>query len=267
MFLKSIAAALLLIFASQPMFADELDAIKQRGVLRVGVKTDYFPFGFLDSKKAIIGLEPDLAADAANKLGVKLELVPVTTNTRLALLKSGSIDLVAATMTETLERREEAELIEPFYYSSHVNLLLPRGSPIKDWESLKGKEICGVEGSWFNEVIEENLETKVIKQTMADDGLKQLRAKKCVGFLFDEAYILGKLEAPEWSNEFEMPFHGHLRAPWAMAVKKNETRLREFMETLTVGWMKAGRIVELEKKWGLTPSEYALGMARRYHGK
>jgi polar amino acid transport system substrate-binding protein len=57
--------------------ADVLDDIKQRGTLIVGVKADYKPFGFRDPSGAIIGLEPDLAADVANKLGVKLELVPV----------------------------------------------------------------------------------------------------------------------------------------------------------------------------------------------
>ena len=57
--------------------ADVLDDVKKRGTLIVGVKPDYKPFGFRDPSGGLIGLEPDLAADVAKKLGVKLELVPV----------------------------------------------------------------------------------------------------------------------------------------------------------------------------------------------
>jgi len=54
--------------------ADVLDDVKKRGKLVVGVKADYKPFGFRDPSGAIVGLEPDLAADVAKKLGVELEL-------------------------------------------------------------------------------------------------------------------------------------------------------------------------------------------------
>src|SRR3546814_2895411 len=54
--------------------ADVVDDIKERGTLIVGSKADYKPYGFLDPSGKIVGLEPDLAADVAKKLGVKLEL-------------------------------------------------------------------------------------------------------------------------------------------------------------------------------------------------
>ena len=43
--------------------AQTLDKIKQRGVLVVGTKPDYKPFGFRDPSGAIIGFEPDMAKD------------------------------------------------------------------------------------------------------------------------------------------------------------------------------------------------------------
>ena len=52
--------------------ADDLATIKQRGTLIVGVKADYPPFGFRSPSGAIEGIEPALAADVANSLGVTL---------------------------------------------------------------------------------------------------------------------------------------------------------------------------------------------------
>jgi polar amino acid transport system substrate-binding protein len=112
----AIAAAL---FASAALVtvasADALEDIKARGALIVGVKADYKPFGFRDPSGAIIGLEPDLAADVASKLGVKLELVPVVSANRMEFLNQGKIDLMIATMSDKPERRKIVQVIEPLY--------------------------------------------------------------------------------------------------------------------------------------------------------
>ncbi|HEY3460940.1 MAG TPA: transporter substrate-binding domain-containing protein, partial [Casimicrobiaceae bacterium] len=77
--------------------ADELQDIKKKGVLVVGSKADYRPFGYLDPSGKIIGFEPDLAADVAKRLGVKLELVPVVASNRIQFLQQGKIDMMIAT--------------------------------------------------------------------------------------------------------------------------------------------------------------------------
>ena len=45
------------------------------------------------------------------------------------------------------------------------------------------------------------------------------------------------------------------------------SRLRKFMEDISVEWMKSGRIVELEKKWGVPATEYAVRMHEQYKAK
>ena len=66
-----------------------MEHILQRGRLIVGVKTDYPPWGMVAPDGSIVGLEPDLARDAAERLGVALELVPVTAGNRLQRLIRG----------------------------------------------------------------------------------------------------------------------------------------------------------------------------------
>ena len=70
--------------------ADVLDTVKERGTLIVGVKADYKPYGFLDTSGAVIGIEPDLAKDVADKLGVEVELVPVVSSNRMQFLEQGN---------------------------------------------------------------------------------------------------------------------------------------------------------------------------------
>src|SRR4249920_941035 len=103
--------------------ADALDDIKKRGTLIVGVKADYKPYGFRDPSGAIVGIEPDLAADVAKRLGVKLELVPVVSSNRMQFLQQGKIDMMIATMSDTPERRKIVDIIDPDYYASGTNVL------------------------------------------------------------------------------------------------------------------------------------------------
>src|ERR1700756_5746549 len=114
------------IFAALPLSAQTLDKIKQRGVLVVGTKADYKPFGFRDPSGNIVGFEPDLAKDVADRLGVRLELEPVVSANRMQFLQQGKIDLMLATMNVTDERRKTVGIVEPSYYASGVNVFVNR---------------------------------------------------------------------------------------------------------------------------------------------
>src|SRR5258708_38103719 len=127
--------------------ADAIQDIKAKSVLVVGTKADYRPFGFLDPSGKIVGFEPDLAADVAKRLGVKLELVPVVASNRIQFLQQGKIDMMIATMSDTPERRKIVDIIEPNYYGSGTNILAPKTAGLKSWEGLRGKKVCLIQGA------------------------------------------------------------------------------------------------------------------------
>lgn len=247
--------------------ADVLDDIKARGTLIVGVKADYKPFGFRDPSGAIIGLEPDLAADVAKRLGVKLELVPVNSANRMEFLQQGKTDLMIATMSDKPERRRVVQFIEPLYYADFVNVLLKTSIPIKSWEDLKGKKLCGTTGAWYNKTVAEKYGADVAAFDGSDKPLLSLKAGDCLGYVYDQTFIVGKMMDPDWKTGYAMPLPGILEAPWAIAVKMGEEKFKKFMEDTSVDWMKSGAIVQLEKKWGVPPTEYAQRMFDQYKGK
>src|SRR3954466_7532121 len=104
--LTAAAVTIGLALAAGPAAAQTLDKVKQRGVLAVGSKADYKPFGFRDPSGKIVGFEPDMAQDVADRLGAKLELEPVVSSNRMQFLQQGKIDLMIATMNDKPDRRE-----------------------------------------------------------------------------------------------------------------------------------------------------------------
>lgn len=265
---KSLLAAAALIAAigshAATAAADVLDKVKERGVLVVGVKTDYKPFGFRDASGAIVGIEPELAADVAKRLGVKLELVPVISSNRMEFLKQGKIDLMIATMSDKPERREQVQFIEPLYYSDAVNILMSKKVNLTDWKKLKGAPVCGVTGTFYNRPVETDYGAKIMAYDGTDKPLAALRQGNCIGLLFDQSFIQAKLTEAEWSKDFHMPLPAIMETPWAMAVAKGEDKFAALMSDVTKDWMKTGAIVSLEKKYGIAPTAYSLRMHEQY---
>jgi len=260
---RTIAGALLALVAmGVAAQADVLDDIKKRGTLIVGVKADYKPFGFRDPSGGVIGIEPDLAADVAKKLGVKLELVPVVSANRMEFLNQGKIDLMIATMSDKPERRKVVQVIEPLYYSDAVNVLFRKDAAVKSWEDLKGKKLCGTTGPFYNKDIAQQYGPEIASFDGSEKPLLALKNGDCIGYLYDQTFIAGKLTDDDW-KDYKMTLPGIMETPWAIAVKLGEAGLQKFMEDMHKEWMKSGRIVELEKKWGVPPTDYA----KRMHEK
>src|SRR3954470_13222357 len=131
--LSAAAAAIGLALAAVPAAAQTLEKIKQRGVLVVGSKADYKPFGFRDPSGAIVGFEPDIARLVADKLGVKLEVEPVASSNRMAFLQQGKPDVWIPTLTDKPAPRQIVGIIEPLYYASGVNVLANKKANLKSW--------------------------------------------------------------------------------------------------------------------------------------
>src|SRR5881227_2819394 len=239
--------------------ADVLDDVKKKGVLVVGSKGDYRPFGYLDPSGKLVGFEHDLAADLAKRLGVKLELVPVVASNRIQFLQQGKIDLMIATMSDTPERRKVVDIVDPDYYGSGTNVMAKKSERLTSWEQLKGKKVCLIQGAFYNKELQEKYGVEGVAFPGTAEALTALRNGNCIGFAYDDTAIVGELQKSEWSD-YEMPLESILVQPWGLAVKQGEKGLADFMSKTITDWHKTGFIQQLEKKHGIKPTKFAQEM-------
>lgn len=257
MLFRALAAVAAIAMAAAPAAAQTLDKIKQRGVIVVGSKADYKPFGFRDPAGNIVGFEPDLARDVADRLGAKLELEPVVSSNRMQFLQQGKIDLMIATMNDTAERRKTVGIIEPDYYASGVNVLALKKAGLKTWEQLKDQKICAIQGAWYNKPVAEKYGADIVAfkgQTEAETALLQ---GNCIGWVYDDTAFFERLGDPKWAA-YEMPLETILAEPWGIAVKLEERDgpWGQFMAKTIADWHRTGKLIELEKKWNIPPSAF-----------
>jgi polar amino acid transport system substrate-binding protein len=243
--------------AAIPAAAQTLDKIKQRGVLVVGTKADYKPFGFRDPSGAIVGLEPDLAKDVADKLGVRLELEPVVSSNRMQFLQQGKIDLMIATMNDKPDRRQVVGILDPSYYASGVNVLASKKANLKSWEQLKGQKVCGIQGAWYNKPVAEKYGADFISFKGQSEAETALMQGNCIAWVYDDTAFAERLADAKW-KDFEMPLETILEEPWGIAVRLEERdgAWGKFVSGVIEDWHRSGRLIELEKKWNIPPSAF-----------
>jgi polar amino acid transport system substrate-binding protein len=234
--------------------ADALEDIKKKGTLVVGVKADYPPYGFRNPAGEIVGMEPDMAKEVADKLGVKLQLEPVVASNRMQFLQQGKTDLMIATMSVNDERKKAVGVVEPYYYAGGVALLAAKSANIKISADLKGKPVCAIQGSYYNNDIQSKMTgIDLVAFKGVPENEQALTNGQCVGFAYDDVLLIykKKADAEKWKDFEVVKLTDITPLPWGLAVKTEDKDAPwgKFMSDMVTDWHKKGTLVALEKKW------------------
>jgi putative glutamine transport system substrate-binding protein len=122
-----------------------IQTIKDRDVLIVGVKSDTYKFGYQDPYTGIIdGFDVDIAKVMAKKIlgsEKKLKLVPINAVTRVAMLNNDEIDYAIATFVITEERKSLYNFSSPYFTDDGIGCMVWKESGIGKISELDGKKV------------------------------------------------------------------------------------------------------------------------------
>lgn len=115
---KHIAGGLLMgcsaLTAVTAAHADQLDNIEKSGTLKVAVPQDFPPFGSVGTDLQPHGYDIDMAQYLADKMHVKLQLVPVSSANRIPYLQTGKADLVISSLGKNPEREKVIDFSQAY---------------------------------------------------------------------------------------------------------------------------------------------------------
>lgn len=98
------AGALIALSMGVTAASAELSDILSAGTVKIAIPEDFPPFGSLGAEGDYVGYDVDVAKMVAEDLGVKLELVPVSSKQRIPFLETDRVDLVISTLGANPER-------------------------------------------------------------------------------------------------------------------------------------------------------------------
>jgi polar amino acid transport system substrate-binding protein len=237
------------ITASDNSLPDTLATIKKKGVLVAGVKNLLPPFGYVDeNSKAIIGYDIDFVNAIAKKLGVKVELKPVTSESRIPQLIAGEIDIIAATMTRTPGRSKEIDFSCTYFFSGQ-RFLAGKGS-IKFLKDLAGKKIAAVKGS----TSEKNLRKAAPKASVVlfdhyPEAVKALQEGKVDAVTTDDAILAGLLARMPDKSKYEVSRLQLDVEPYGLGIRKGDKNFVDFVNQTLVEMEKSGEAKKIFTTW------------------
>jgi ABC-type amino acid transport substrate-binding protein len=232
-----------------------LEKIKRTGVFTVGTRTGSPPFGYINKKNEWVGFSIDLAQlvhkNIEKKLGqpVKFELKESTPATRIPLLSSMAVDLIAGTMTDTRARRENVDFSLTFFVTG-AQFMVKKRSPIRGVKDIAGKRIGTQQGSTNERALRERYPKAVLivfqDQPSAFTALTQ---GKLDAYTNDGIQLWGlKYKAPN-PDDWEVVGEWYTYEPYGMAMRKNDSDFRQVVNVALMEAIEGGEYFKLYDKW------------------
>ena len=250
-----LTAALWLVASGDPAYAQcscvksTLDAVKEAGVVKVGVRKDTPQIGFVDEKGEIVGFDIDIARGIAEKLGVKPELHVITAATRVATLQQGRIDMIVGTMTRYRSRDDALDFTIGYFFAPQT-VMVKKVSGIKTLADLAGKRVgtaigaaardnlARVQGQAKIQTFEGYPEAFVAFQQGLTDGI--------VTDTITLASLRGNAPNPADYTFIEDRFAG---GEYNVGVRENDSRWRDAIEHALMAMWEDGTWDRIFEKW------------------
>jgi polar amino acid transport system substrate-binding protein len=225
-----------------------LDTIQKNKLIRIAIPTDYPPYGFVGIDLKPQGLDIDMANLIGERLGVKVELLPVTSANRIPYLQTRKADLVISTLGRNAER--EAVIDFTIAYSPFFQAVYgAKSMAIKAPADLAGKTIAVTRGAMedqeLSRIAPSGLDVRRFEDNNATvaafvSGQTQLIATG--------AAVAGNMvqRNPQLNAEYKLLLKD---SPNFIGVAKGETALRTRVNVIITEARKSGDIDRMAQKW------------------
>ena len=257
--MKRVALVLLLLCISTALIfaagnkekASDLDAIRDRGVLVVGLDDSFPPMGFRNEANEIVGFDIDLAKEAAKRLGVEAEFRPVDWDGVILSLNKGDIDVVWNGMTITEERKEKINFSKPYLDNRQI-VIVQEGSAINTKADLEGK-VVGLQMGSSSEVAL-NGEPDVVaglkevkKYSNNVEALLDLAAGRSDAVVVDE--IVGRYYIAKKPGMYRVLSEDFGAETYGVGIRKSDVELKKELDRVLDDMKADGTADRISEKW------------------
>jgi polar amino acid transport system substrate-binding protein len=225
-----------------------LDDIMKAKELKVGIPTDFPPYGFVGTDLKPQGLDVDMGLYIGQKLGATVELVPVASANRIAYLQTRKADLVISTLGKNAEREKVIDFTaaySPFFQA----VFAAKSLGIKSFADLAGKSVGVTRGA-----IEDQELTKLappgtdIKRFEDNNATVSSFVSGQVQLIATGASVAGNMMAknPQLGAEYKLLLKD---SPNFIGVAKGEDKLRLKVNEIIAEAKKSGDLDKMAMKW------------------
>ncbi|MFY0620247.1 MAG: transporter substrate-binding domain-containing protein [Pelagimonas sp.] len=243
---SAIAAAGFAVLGMNAAVAEELNTLKEKGVIRIAMSGAYPPFNFVNDENQVVGFDPAVGAEIAKRMGMEVEIVTTAWDGIIGGLLANKYDAIVGSMTITAERDEVVDFVGP-YYSDKRAIFTKAGSDITSVEDLDGKKVGLTLGETHEDWAREkgyNINT----YKGLPELLLELENGRVDAIVNDSIAAILAMTAKE--QEFAM-FGDPGSEPFGagIAIRQGNPELAAEMQKALDAMMEDGTYLELAEKW------------------
>lgn len=257
----AIAAATLL---ATPLQAQQLTGtlkkIKDTGVIKIGHRDASVPLSYLDDKQRPIGYSIDICMKVVDRVKtelkmpkLKVEFVPVTSQTRIPILTGGNIDIECGSTTNSVERQKQVDFA-PTYFVTGTKIIVKKSSGIKGYDDLKGKTVVYTQGTTNERAMkayndEKKLGIKFIPSKDHAESFLAVQTDRAAAFPMDDVLLYGLKAGAKNPDDFEVVGEFLSDDPYAIMMRRDDPAFKKVVDAAVTAIYKSGEINKIYTKW------------------
>ncbi|CAK9885741.1 MAG: Glutamate/aspartate import solute-binding protein [Candidatus Erwinia impunctatus] len=265
---KATLSVLLLAAIAGAAHAEELNGtlkkINDTGVIVVGHRESSVPFSYYDNSQKVVGYSQEYSnaiVDAVkkqlNKPDLQVKLLPVTSQNRIPLLQNGTYDFECGSTTNNLERQQQAAFSDTIFVVG-TRLLVKKGSPIKDFDDLKGKTVVVTSGTTSEILLnklndESKAEMRIISAKDHGDSFRTLESGRAVAFMMDDALLAGERAKAKKPEQWEIVGTPRSKEAYGCMLRKDDPEFKKLVDTTIATAQTSGEAEKWFTRWFTQP--------------
>ncbi|PHV12377.1 transporter substrate-binding domain-containing protein [Chitinimonas sp. BJB300] len=241
-----------------------LQKVNESGIITIGHRESSIPFSYLDDKQKPVGYAMDLCNQVVaavkkklNKPSLVVKLVPVTSQTRTALMVNGTVDLECGSTTNSKERQKQVAFSDSYFVTS-VRMLVRADSGIKSLDDLNGKPVVTTTGTTSDRYIKQNEQGHSIdvKNVYAKDHAESflmVETGRAAAFVMDDVLLASLIANNKNPKDFAIVGPALSVEPYGIMMRKDDPQLKRLADETLSTLYKSGEVNKIYDKWFMKP--------------
>lgn len=241
-----------------------LKKIKDSGLIVVGHRESSIPFSYYNNEQKVVGYSQDFSnaiVDAIKKKlnapNLQVKMLPITSQNRIPLLQNGTYDFECGSTTNNLERQKQAAFSDTIFVIG-TRLLVKKGSPIKDFDDLKGKTVVVTSGTTSEVLInklndEKKLGLKIISTKDHGDSFRTLETGRASAFMLDDALLAGERAKAKNPDDWVILGTPQSKEAYGCMMRKDDPEFKKLVDDTIVQTENSGQAAKWFDTWFKQP--------------
>lgn len=222
----------------------EGEAQEEGGVLVMATNAEFPPYEYYEGGE-VVGIDAEIAAAIAEKLGMTLEIEDMAFDSIVTSVSTGKADMGVAGMTVTEDRLQNVNFSDPYATATQV-VILREDSDIQDVAGLEGKTVgvqLGTTGDLFAEDIKD---VTVERYNKGFEAVQALSQEKIDAVIIDQEPAKVFVEENEGLIILD---EAYTVEEYAIAIAKDNTELLDQVNAALAELKESGKLDEIIGKY------------------